>query len=278
MKLNFTYTVFALAMAAFLGYNNSAGPITVQNQDRTGGPLANGFCGNTGCHASGAFDPSLEIVIMDGSTAVTEYVPGQTYTVEVTINAGNGSPAEYGLQAVALTETNEQAGSYADPGAPLAIKALNNLDYIEHTSPSNSNTFTFDWIAPAAQSGPVTIYASGVAANDGMGSGGDGADAGSITLTELVSGINNIASLPIEVELIGNPILEDLRLTLSTVEHIYLTFRIVDRTGSIVHQKNIGVASGLQQLYLPTQNLATGTYFLQITDGKGVLSRAFVKY
>ncbi len=47
------------------------------------------------------------------------------------------------------------------------------MEYIEHTTPSNTGTWTFTWTPPASASGPVRFYLAGNAVNGNSSSDGD---------------------------------------------------------------------------------------------------------
>ena len=114
MKLKSTLTIFTLLTTMFLILNNASGPGTVQDKDRTGGPLSEGAC--TACHTDGAFSPNVTIELLKDNVAIDKYQPGDTYDMKVIINATEGTPAAYGFQAVALTgANNDNSGSWGTP-------------------------------------------------------------------------------------------------------------------------------------------------------------------
>lgn len=164
----------------FLG--NSGGAAQVQKADRTGSPAGFGTCQN--CHDNNAFGPSLDLKLLAQGQPVTSYVPGESYTLRVIVKA-NQNASTFGFQAVALLPgSNAQAGSFKDAPSGVAVRTLNNRQYPEHSFPSLKDTFQLTWVAPAAGTGNVRIYSSGIAANGNGNDGGDGAAAANILLTE----------------------------------------------------------------------------------------------
>lgn len=144
--------------------------------DRTGSPL--GGAAGCSCHnnASDPFSPSLSITVKDASqNIVTSYTAGQSYTIEFNVSAGTGSPAGYGLQAVAISPStgNAQAGTIGSATTSnTQLTPLNGRTYVEHSGVNASGAFTVNWTAPAAGFGTVAIYGRGIAVNGG-GTGGD---------------------------------------------------------------------------------------------------------
>lgn len=141
------------------------------------------------CHGGGSFNSSTTIKLLDsGSSEVTEYIPGETYTLQMTIN--HTGATGFGIQSVALFDDNSTAGAWATIGSTVKLSTLNSRTYGEQTSTSSSNVFEFEWVAPVAGSGNVTFYANGVAANNNGGTSGDElAAGGSLAITEDVSSI-----------------------------------------------------------------------------------------
>lgn len=138
----------------------------------TGGP-GDRTCLQSGCHlgqpqASG----SIGLTFSTGTT----YTPGQTLTV--TLKITDPSARVYGFQVSARPASNTQSGQagtftpssgqfvLCEDGHPRRLGgSCTGLEFIEHTAPSSSGTFTFDWIPPATDIGPVVFYAAGNAAN-----------------------------------------------------------------------------------------------------------------
>jgi hypothetical protein len=102
-----------------------------------------------------------------------QYVPGQTYTVNVIVKQ-SGKPL-FGLGFEALNSTNGNAGTIQVTNAnktQIKNKSVsgvvrNNLVHQLNGGLTNdSAVFSFNWVAPATNVGNVTFYFSGVAANN----------------------------------------------------------------------------------------------------------------
>ncbi len=142
----------------------------------SGGPPA-GYAGNNGsyctqCHSSFGLNSGDGMLDL---TQMTEYTPGETYTMEVMLS--DQGQNRWGFQVAAEDGGGSFAGMFAitDP----TNTQLNSSNYVNHTSAGTNagdpsgNMWTFDWTAPAAGTGPVTFYVAGNAANNNFSSSGD---------------------------------------------------------------------------------------------------------
>ena len=146
-----TYTVLS---------SNSFGP----GGDRTGSPFSSPLaCGQ--CHG-GNSNPGAGMSL---SGLPTAYYPGQTYSLTLSINNPTNTN---GFQITSLDASNGAAGSFAS-GAGSNSYTSGGRSYLEHNSPSNSGSWTFNWTAPSTNAGTVTFYASGNAANGNGNTSGD---------------------------------------------------------------------------------------------------------
>lgn len=96
---------------------------------------------------------SMNILTMRlGNTIVTEYIPGQTYslTLEMSVN-----PNHRGFNAVAHDPSDQVTGVFSQivgEGAQVIG------DYATHISNSNTANWKWNWTAPSTNVGDVTIY------------------------------------------------------------------------------------------------------------------------
>jgi hypothetical protein len=160
----------ALTLVASLSFGFSSGP-------------PDGYCGNppalqncTVCHISfpvNSGDGTLSI------TAPTTYSPGATY--DMTVHLEDPDQSRWGFELTTMDAANHQAGTIVVTD-PTHTQLSNNPspmpDFIKHTSAgtypgTQSGTWQFQWIAPAAGTGTVTIYFAGNAANNSSDPLGD---------------------------------------------------------------------------------------------------------
>jgi len=260
------YMLFFAVAAGLLFLGNSSGAGAVQNADRTGGPLANGYCGN--CHTAGAFNPTMTLEILQNGNAVTAYQAGASYTMRITVNAGAGAQV-YGFQAVALLPGNVQAGSFAAT-AGTQVTELNNREYTEHSQRSNSNVFEIPWTAPATSQGEVKFYAASVAANNAAGSGGDGAVflTNPVVLTEEVVATRDLPELATHLRVFPNPVADQLHLNLAVEATGVAKVALYNNLGQPLWQQTATLVVGNTTLAYDLSHLPAGHYVLEVSNGQ----------
>ncbi len=194
------FAAIAVASLPVLLWAYSSGP----DPKKTGAPGDDpAGCTGSGCHSGGITkdSPNIEILWEGGGN----YQPGvtQRFTVKVkdvgrrygmqasiridsgAINAnqaGTFTPLDSGLFVICQDgrERNVLPGKVCGPNAPV--------EYIEHSQPSSTGVFQFDWTPPTqAGAGPITLY---VATNASNGPAPSGANIGQKTykLNQAVGG------------------------------------------------------------------------------------------
>ena len=281
MKLRIIYKIFALAFLAFLFQSRSSGPATTLSAGVTGAPGSAGdmgTCGNTGCHAGGSFSPSLSLELTDGSgNSVTEYKPGESYTLTVSISA-SGSPSGYGFQAVTLDGANANTGSWSNLGTGVQEATVGDRNYIEHSTPSSIDFFEASWTAPAAGTGEVTIYSAGTAVNLNGTSAGDGTANYSLTLSEGTGTSTN--DLPAEISALTiapNPVVDwaQIRVTSEISERVQL--QILDTQGRVLRNDQVQLLEGQNEWSVELTDLPKGLYFLQLMADRPLVTQQVLK-
>ncbi|HET8547446.1 MAG TPA: choice-of-anchor V domain-containing protein, partial [Bryobacteraceae bacterium] len=147
----------------------------------------------TQCHTGSALGTAVQIAFTDGTTS---YTPGATKRMRVTVT---DSANRYGFQATARLVSNlanGQAGTFRPVGSQQVLceddrprpssgscPASAPVEFIEHSSPSTSNTFEFEWAAPATNVGDVRFYVAANAANGNGENTGDRIHAADFTAT-----------------------------------------------------------------------------------------------
>ena len=217
---------------------------------KTGAP---GESNCTACHSGSAQDGSNEntLTVMDGSNPVTAYLPGQTYTVMLTMNS---APTKKGFQSTALTGANNMAGDFTG-GSNTQINSANAREYANHTGASNSSSTTswnWSWTAPAANSGDVTFYVASNAANNNGGNSGDliylsqhviGEQSTSSVNELLVPTLNTVSFIPEN---------DEIYISLNAIIQDEIHFSVVDLKGNVVYNRSLGTSA----LGLNTYNVA----------------------
>ncbi|NRA10783.1 MAG: hypothetical protein HRT57_02360 [Crocinitomicaceae bacterium] len=187
MKKNYILpclTIATLGLFAFQQTNSEKGIVqkfTKEHQQAAGGQF--GFTGAPGeanctqCHSGSTQDGTSEntFFVIDGVNSVTEYIPGNSYTIRVQMVS---APNKKGFSAVALDGTDSNAGSFTGDFAIGGTQDFSSVgrEYVSHTSTSNTGSQTFwawTWDAPATGVGDVTFYVASNSADDNSASSGD---------------------------------------------------------------------------------------------------------
>jgi len=146
--------------------------------------VAGGF-GDKTCHSCHLDNP---VNAPGGSLTVTgvppAYAAGQTYPITVTL-ARDGlrrGGFEIAARFASGRQRGKQAGAWRLPDQRVQLIASQidpALQFVQHTlagsraATRGSNSWTVEWIAPAATSGPVQFNAAGNASNDDDSALGD---------------------------------------------------------------------------------------------------------
>ena len=164
-------TVILVLFIAIVAYAKETGP----DPAHTGAP---GELVCTACHDTPSEMPnfgsgSVRVEAAPGNDLFTNsYVPGQTYTLRVTVQ--HGGRTRFGFQLTALDLDGNRAGTLEPLNTDSQLNpetGANGRQYLQHTE-SGTHTFTtgsrtwqFRWTAPSTDVGPVRFYVAGNAAN-----------------------------------------------------------------------------------------------------------------
>lgn len=167
-------TALSLLFVTALALGYSSGP----PQGYAGDPPGNNNC--TFCHNS------FPVNSGDGTqtiTELTEYIPGETYTLEISIS--DPGQSRWGFQLTAKDGDNQFAGILENVDG----NAQPNGNYINHTSQGTQlgedmGTWTVEWWAPDEGVGDVTFYLANNAANGNFNDQGDYIYTTSVTVPE----------------------------------------------------------------------------------------------
>ncbi|MCH8902427.1 MAG: T9SS type A sorting domain-containing protein [Bacteroidetes bacterium] len=158
-------------------------------------------CYKSGCHSDVGLNtgPGITSIVMGDNE--TEYTPGVTYPVTVSLSQAN--IYRFGFEFVALRDNDDtNIGSLAmtEPGRTQVLPGSNdfpNRRYVTYkfdgTNPKSAGLgeWTFNWTAPATDEGDITFYVATVAANNDATDNGDLVYTETLTISsKTVSGIH----------------------------------------------------------------------------------------
>lgn len=268
MKKIFTLSLFCLALFTMLtsgllddngkaGYTNSPG----ENN-----------C-TTNCHNTFALNSGSGSVSVSSDIPGNAYTPGQLYNISLTV--AHPGRSLFGLGFEALNSANTNAGTLTAGTGSQIKTAGNGRKNITHqlnggTGTTDAHTFNFTWTAPAAGTGDVTFYYSGVAANGANGNKQDYVYNSSQVITEFVapSGLSTVAGDAAALLVYPNPVNDAFAIRYQLQQAGPVHCGIYSLRGqllqSLVHDyRNAGQH---QEAAALSQPLPSGIYLLQLTS------------
>lgn len=284
MKIKVLITLCSLlAISLFelkTAHSSSAGKAV-----KTGAP-GEGTCRD--CHNSNALNAaggSVSISSPDLST--NEYIGGQTYQINVTVERNGLGEFGFGFEALKPDGTNAGTLTSVNTNETHILTGTvsgNVRNTMTHKTNSginpNTKTFTFNWVAPPVATGPVTFYATGNAVNQSGNTSGDFVYSTTLALQEFnpssIEILNNINS---QLSTFPNPVNEDLTVTFHSPENgLYVLQLIQMNSGMIAYGENFMAAKGNNRLTLENKGWAAGIYLLKLSyRGKEISKKIIVQ-
>jgi len=241
---------------------------------RTGAP-GEGNC--TSCH-SGAVQSGTgvnSIIISDMNGTVSEYIPGNTYTVVVSMTTASG---KNGFEILALNSSNAQAGAMTitDATHTKIVSGSAGKKYVTHTTAGTTiSTWTFNWTAPATNVGNVTFYLATNETNSNNGDSGDIIRTSNVSIGSTV-GVeeSNVVS---EVNIGYASATNSLNVTIDSKQNGSAAINIVDIAGKSVQFEELGsVDNGSNGFSVKLNNsLPAGMYVAHISVNNQFVTKKF---
>ena len=251
---------------------NSSGPASSERAGYTGAPSAGGGIEATCnvCHNTGSFGtPQLAVRFTDMPDHA--YRPGQTYTVTVSVRPEAGEPAGYGFQAQFLDDSQPillPAGTLSDPDGATQLATLDSgRMYAEHRGPNTDSLFTFNWTAPEAGTGPVSMYLTGNLVDRAGGYVGDNGSAEPLVVT-----LREDTSTGVQTTDIDRPVASAAPNPTRSLSQVEWTaryggqyrFQLLDGSGKLLSSRRTTLVAGLQNTEIDLAAYAPGAYFYRI--------------
>ena len=193
-------------------------------------------------------------------------MPNEMYTVRVSIDSAAGPAANgYGFQMVNLFDVdNSDVNGWTESGhsdnVQITPTTNTNRVYAEHRGVSEVNEFFVQWQAPEVGGGDVSFYAAGIGANLNGANSGDGAVIPlQVTLTEgIVSGIIDLSSIGIGIEVAPNPVKDQLSLMIQSEQQSVVNVQLINATGQVFYQQELNLRQGEQWEQIDLRELVKG--------------------
>jgi type IX secretion system substrate protein len=269
----------AVAGISYLVFSSeSGGPATSLGGNRTGSQGSTTTCGTVGagCHGGTGAATTVTITVDSATThPVTHYVPGQTYTINIT-GTNSSSYAKFGFEFSSVSGTGVsqiQAGTPVTSSLPTHVfaDALSGLTIVEHGAaltaavPGNY-TISFQWTAPTTGVGNITLYATLNAVN-----GNAVADAADVSAnTSVVLGQEAkptsvaTANSSVNVSAFPNPVSNVLNLKMDNAETGTYSIKAFSVDARCVAAENISVNGNSQTATINTSNWTPGMYMVDV--------------
>jgi len=245
-----------------------------------GDPVYTTTCAQSGCHGSPthpATAQSLALTIGTTATPTTpldtafKYVGGQTYYIKFDITA---VAYAYGFQMTALDANNNMAGSFTVVNSTNTKLLPGPPDYIGHLHANHTtNSWTFQWTAPAKDSGAVTFYYAfnpGDSANFVNNAAGADIYVGSTTIAPSVgSGVNNISDKISALQIFPNPVNAAFNLSFNVKKAAEVSAMVYSLEGKLCKELfNEKLGSGSFNRSYDISTLPAGIYLVKLNiDG-----------
>ena len=244
----------------------------------TGNTGAPGEQNCTACHSGTAQDGANEnvLTLLDGSTPVTTYTPGQQYTVALVMSS---NPAKRGFQATALTSANAMAGNFTGQAGNTSVNGTTKK-YANHTSTSNTSTtlsWNWTWTAPASGTGDVTFYVATNKTNNNGTTSGDAIYLSQHLFSEESSASieeNSSESVKVYFDASSNTIHADF----DALSESNTALKLIDLSGKVAFNTALGaseIGKNTKVIQL-NKTLKSGTYIVTLEIGRKVYSKKII--
>ena len=234
---------------------------------RTGSPGDGSSC--VACHTSFSLNSGTGTSTITSNIPAAGYVPGQTYTI-------TGSITESGINKFGFEMTAEKDADNSKVGAIVITDATNTKavgsSAVTHktagTAGTGSKSWSFDWTAPSAGAGDVTIYGAFNASNSGSNSSSDRIYTASLSVSEdAPTGLveNNKS---INTTIFPNPVKSSFEISTNELINNVVVY---DVDGKIMN--NVIQNSDM----FDATRLASGIYFVEIKTEENLIIKKIVK-
>jgi hypothetical protein len=245
---------------------------------RTGSP-GESTC-NITCHTGFALnDGTGSITISSPDMPTWEYMPGDTYNIDVTVSRVGNSLFGFDVECLTGATPAQNAGSWIITNTTQtqiknaivsSVTRKNVVHKLNGGVGTDTKTFSFKWVCPTTNVGNVTFYATGNAANGNNTSAGDHIYRTTQVVTPAAgAGITDNDAPVTGFSVYPNPAHDLLSVTFTADQGEDVSIQLISLEGKVVSTLHNSVSNGLPenlQLQLPT-DLPQGMYLVQLVHG-----------
>lgn len=244
---------------------------------RTGSP---GETTCTGCHTGFAInDGGGSVVISSPDLTNWEYMPGDTYTINVTVSRTGCPLFGFGFECLTGSTPAQNAGTLivTNPSETHILNATvstvvrkNMVHSLNGGLGTDSKTFSFKWAAPTTNVGNVTFYCCGNATNMNGAKTGDHIYSTTQVVTPAFGATtNDIPDNSSTFNVYPNPANENLFVMYSAAIGKKVDFTLMTLDGKIAGPVYtfIGTGSETTSVIVLPADFAAGIYLLRMQRG-----------
>ena len=260
---------FVLSDNGKAGFTNSPGEVT---------------CTDSQCHDSYTLNSGNGSITISAPTMTNwQYVPGTVYPIQVTV--AKPSVVLFGLGVEALKSDGSNGGTFTiTNSSETQIKnavvngkvRANVVHKLNGGAGSNTKTFSFNWTAPATNSGPITFYAAGNASDNDGNETGDYIYTTTQVVTPFTVGLSTVVGPVSGISHYPNPAVDQFTTSFSLSEPATVAIELLDVNGRVSDKLYSGsVSSGSHEMaHQLIGSHAAGIYMVRVTvNGKPHVSR-----
>jgi hypothetical protein len=281
MKKNHVFLALLAGSIGLLSFNSIKQNNTVNNYHLNAAGSPGGKTGAPGdqtctqCHSGTVQSGTgFQTVVLtnDMGQMVTNYIPGESYTVTVgmlTLNAKNG------FEIVALTPTNVQAGSVSVVNATTTKTVMfgGKTRITQKSTGTSLNNWSFEWTAPTTNVGDVTFYLATNVSNSNNNDSGDAIRTSQHVIGSSAGIQENTAKVAINLGYAKTS--NSLTIDLTSKLNGEAAINLVDLSGKSVQFEQLGnVATGNNVLQVKLNNqLPKGVYIAHVNVNNNFVSK-----
>lgn len=264
--------LFYLSLSSYM-----TGPtFKAQNINCTGGPGSNSSCSGTGCHNDGTANGGSAIFRVRKKTLGLNSAPVNSYQNDsayyVTVLVKHPSLQGFGFAAEIVNNAGISAGVITTSGILNADSIAGQYVAFHNSTVMLTDSATFEWTAPASDSGDIRMFGQvAIVNNDGNYTGDSTKTVTTATLTwdpGPQANIKEIGTDNILARAYPNPLTGNhLTLSLSNAKAGGYTFTAYHINGQKVYEKNAILSAGKSDIKINTEQWAAGIYVLHIHNG-----------
>ncbi len=242
---------------------------------RTGSPGDGSTC--TACHTGS--QPVIMDSIISSNIPANGYTPDSTYTLTATINCSGHTCFGFELSPQDLSGNllGKLLNISNDTKLVLSDKYITHT--LSGTTGANYKAWTFNWRAPSAGTGAVTLYGAFLIADHNGGTSGDTTILSTLLVQEdLCTGINNTETKKMDLQVFANPITDRIQIDLNLLQAGNVNINLYNLNGKITQSLFSGYQLNTNNIYSFDRNpsLSPGIYFLKVEQGNKQLVKKVV--